>query len=53
MLEKQSENYEKRREEESKKMKVDSKQKILEDMQSRITSYKTELIRQRNKKEDF
>jgi hypothetical protein len=53
MIEKQAEHYEKRRDEESKKMKIDSKQKILEDMQSRISSYKTELLRQRNKKEEF
>jgi hypothetical protein len=49
MLEKQVENMERKKEEESKRIKVDSKQKILEDMQTRITSYKTELLRQRNK----
>ena len=53
MLEKQVECYEKKKDEETKKVKVDSKHKILEDMQSRISSYKTELMRQRNKKEDF
>lgn len=52
MLEKQAESMEKKKEEESKKMKVDSKQKILEDMQARISSYKTELLRQRNRKEE-
>lgn len=52
MLEKQSEQYDKRREEEAKKMKTESKHKIIEDMQNRISSYKSELFRQRNKKED-
>lgn len=51
MLEKQGEQYEKRREEETKKMKLDSKHKIVSDLQSRISSYKTDLIKQRNKKE--
>jgi hypothetical protein len=53
MLEKQVESHEKKKDEETKKMKTDTKHKILEDMQSRITSYKTELLRQRNKKEEF
>lgn len=52
MLEKQAENFEKQKSEESKKVKVDSKQKILEDMQSRISSYKAELLRQRSKKDN-
>jgi hypothetical protein len=45
--------YEKRREEESKKMKYDSKQKIIEDMQNRIASYKSDLLRQRVKKDEL
>lgn len=53
MLEKQSENYEKKREEETKKVKVDSKHRIIEDMQTRILSYKTELLKQRNKKDEY
>ena len=53
MLEKQVEHFEKKKDEETKKMKIDSKQKILEDMQMRIVNYKTELLRQRNKKDDF
>lgn len=52
VLEKQSEVYEKRREEESKKMKYDSKQKIIEDMQNRIANYKSELLKQRVKKDE-
>ncbi len=51
MIEKQAENFEKQKYEETKKVKIDSKQKILEDMQNRISSYKTELLRQRNKKD--
>jgi len=46
------ENIEKRKEDDSKKTKIDSKHKILEDMQNRISNYKTELFRQRNKKQD-
>jgi hypothetical protein len=52
MLEKQNEMYEKRREEEHKKIKVDSKTKVIEDLQSRISSYKAELMRQRVKKDE-
>jgi hypothetical protein len=51
ILEKQVESFEKKKEEECKKMKVDTKQKILDDMQSRISSYKSELFRQRSRKE--
>jgi hypothetical protein len=47
------ETFEKKKEDESKKMKNESKNKILEDMQMRILNYKTELFRQRNKKDDF
>ena len=51
MQEKQNEYDEKRKEEETRKMKVDSKQKILEDMQNKILSYKTEILKNRNKKD--
>jgi hypothetical protein len=51
MVDKQSEQFEKRKEDESKKMKLESKHKIIEDMQSRISMYKAELLRQRNKKD--
>jgi hypothetical protein len=44
---------EKMKESETRKMKIDSKQKILEDMQNRISSYKAEIFRQRKKKEEF
>jgi hypothetical protein len=53
MLEKQVEQFEKKKEEESKRIKIDSKQKLVGELQSRITSYKTEIMRQRNKKEEF
>jgi len=32
-------------------MKIDSKQKILEDMQSKILNYKAEILKNRNKKD--
>ncbi len=51
MLEKQNEINDKRKEEENRKIKVDSKQRILEDMQSKILSYKTEILKNRNKKD--
>jgi hypothetical protein len=44
---------EKIKESETRKMKIDTKQKILEDMQGRIAGYKAEIFRQRKKKEDF
>jgi len=44
---------EKMKEQETKKMKIDSKQKIIEDMQSRIARYKTEIFKQRKKNEDL
>ena len=53
MFEKQSEVNEKKREEESRKMKIDSKQKIVGELQNRISTYRTEIMRQRNKREEF
>jgi hypothetical protein len=50
MFDKQTEHLEKKKDDESKKMKIDSKQKIIEDMQMRIASYKTELIKSRKNK---
>jgi len=49
--EKNNEIDNKRKEEEYKKQKIDSKHKILEDMQSKIMSYKTEILKNRNKKD--
>jgi hypothetical protein len=51
ILEKQAEQYEKKREEDNKRTKLDSKHKIIEDLQSRISGYKTELLKQRVRKE--
>lgn len=51
MLEKQTERYDKQKDEEVKKIKVDSKQKILEDMQNKILTYKTEIFKNRNNKD--
>ncbi len=44
---------EKMKESETRKMKIDSKQKILEDMQNRIASYKADIFKQRKKKEEI
>lgn len=52
MYEKENEIHERRREEEMKKMKIDSKQKIVGELQSRIANYRSELLRQRNRKEE-
>jgi hypothetical protein len=52
MMEKQNEQFERRREEDVKKMKLDSKHKIIEDMQSRISQYKSELFRNRVRKDN-
>ena len=50
MLEKQTERYDKQKDEEVKKIKVDSKQKILEDMQNKILTYKTEIFKNVSKR---
>lgn len=44
LMERDSEVYEKRRNEESKRCKIDSKQRILEEFQSKIAKYKSQLL---------
>lgn len=51
MYDKQNEYDNKVKEEEKRKTKIDSKQKILEDMQNKILTYKTEILKNRNKKD--
>jgi hypothetical protein len=53
MMEKQTEQFAIKREEETKKMKIDTKHKIIEDMQNRISQYKSELFKNRIRKDDI
>lgn len=52
LYQKDQETYEKRKDEEIKKQRIDSKQKILEDFQSKINGYKCQLMMNRNKNEE-
>ena len=52
MYQKEQESYEKIKDEEMKKQKFTSKQKILEDFQSKISNYKSQLMMNRNKREE-
>jgi hypothetical protein len=52
MIEKQADSFDKRREDDMKKNRIESKQKIIEDLQNKISNYKAELIKNRNRKDD-